>query len=82
MLRLLADENIPKKLVTFLRQYGVDIIRSQDLGIRGVSDRELVNIANELERTILTRRRRFYSTKSLISYKAWNNLYFLPAFQE
>ena len=55
MLRLLADENIPKKLVTFLRRYGVDAIRLQDLGTRGISDRELVSIANKLERTILTR---------------------------
>ncbi len=55
MLRLLADENIPKKLVTFLKQYGVDVARLQDLGIRGISDRELVNIANKLEKTILTR---------------------------
>ncbi len=55
MLKLLADENIPKKLVTLLRQRGVDIIRLQDLSIRGISDRELVNIANNLDRTILTR---------------------------
>ena len=55
MLKLLADENIPKKLVTFLRQYNVNVARLQDLGIRGISDRELVNIANKLERTILTR---------------------------
>ncbi len=55
MLRLLADENIPKKLVTFLRRYGVDVTRLQDLSPRGISDRELVNIANKLERTILTR---------------------------
>ena len=33
----------------------LDIIRLQDLGTRGVSDRELINIANEHERKILTR---------------------------
>ncbi len=70
MLRLLADENIPKKLVTFLRQYGVDVTRLQDLGIRGISDKELVNIANELERIILTRDADFTvpSLLSLIRY--------------
>ena len=70
MLRLLADENIPKKLVTFLRQYGVDVTRLQDLGIRGISDRELVNIANELERIVLTRDADFTipSLLSLIRY--------------
>ncbi|MCE4614048.1 MAG: DUF5615 family PIN-like protein [Desulfurococcales archaeon] len=55
MLRLLADENIPKKLVISLKRYGVNVARLQDLGTRGISDRELANIANELERTILTR---------------------------
>ncbi len=55
MLRLLADENIPKKLVTFLRQYGVEVTRLQDLGTRGITDKELINTANRLGRTILTR---------------------------
>ncbi len=55
MLRLLADENIPRKLVISLRQQGLDVTRLQDLGTRGVSDRELSNIANELGRSILTR---------------------------
>ncbi|MEB3758249.1 MAG: DUF5615 family PIN-like protein [Desulfurococcales archaeon] len=55
MLRLLADENIPRKLVILLRQQGMDVTRLQDLGTRGVSDRELSNIANELGRSILTR---------------------------
>ena len=70
MLRILADENIPKKLIVFLRQYGVDVTRLQDLGIRGISDRELVNIANELERIILTRDADFTvpSLLSLIRY--------------
>ncbi|MEB3788866.1 MAG: DUF5615 family PIN-like protein [Desulfurococcales archaeon] len=70
MLRLLADENVPKKLVTFLRRYGVDVTRLQDLGTRGISDRELVNIANELERIILTRDADFTvpSLLSLIRY--------------
>jgi len=55
LLKLLADENIPKKLVAFLRQYGVDVVRLQDLASRGISDRELIDIANEHERVILTR---------------------------
>jgi len=55
LLKLLADENIPKKLVAFLKQYGVDIARLQDLALRGISDEELINIANNFERTILTR---------------------------
>jgi len=55
LLKLLADENIPKKLVTLLKRLGIDILRLQDLGIRGISDKELVNMANDLKRTVLTR---------------------------
>ena len=55
MLKLLADENIPRRLVILLKTRGVDIIRLQDLGARGVSNQELVRIANRLTRTILTR---------------------------
>ncbi len=42
-------------LVAFLMQYGVDTARLQGLATRGISDEELANIANELERTMLTR---------------------------
>ncbi len=55
MLRLLADENIPKKLVLLLRKLGIDIIRLQDLNLRGIDDKEVINTSNRLERTILTR---------------------------
>ncbi len=55
MLRLLADENIPKKLAILLKKLNVDITRLQDLGLRGISDKELINTANGLGRTILTR---------------------------
>ncbi len=55
MLRLLTDENIPRRLVALLKRYGVDVIRLQDLNMRGVSDQELARIASQLGRTILTR---------------------------
>ena len=55
MLRLLADENIPRKIVVLLKKLNVDVIRLQDTGKRGISDKELINIANSLKRTILTR---------------------------
>ena len=38
-----------------MRQKSVDVARLQDLGTRGISDKELVNTANKLEMTILTR---------------------------
>ena len=74
MLRLLADENIPKKLVTFLRRYGVDVARLQDLDIRGISDKELVKIANDLKRVILTRDADF-TTPSLLSLIRYGVIY-------
>ncbi|GBF09062.1 conserved hypothetical protein [Aeropyrum pernix] len=55
MLKLLADENIPKRLVRLLHERGVNVIRLQDLRARGISDREVIKIANRLGRVILTR---------------------------
>lgn len=44
----------------------MDIIRLQDLNLRGISDKELINTANEFELTILTRDSDF-TTLSLLS---------------
>ena len=38
-----------------MRRYGIDVARLQDLSTRGISDKELINIANNHERVILTR---------------------------
>lgn len=53
MLKLLVGENT-KRLVLLLKKLNVDAIRLQDLDARGISGEELVGMANELERTILT----------------------------
>jgi predicted nuclease of predicted toxin-antitoxin system len=55
LLKLLADENVARRLVHLIREQGVDIIRLQDLGARGIDDRELVEISNRLGRAVLTR---------------------------
>jgi len=55
LLRLLADENVPRRLVRLLQQHEVDIIRLQNLGTRGIDDKELVEVSNRLGRAILTR---------------------------
>ncbi len=55
MLRLLADENVPKRLVKALKDLGIDVVRLQDLGLRGISDKEVISLAKDLERTILTK---------------------------
>ncbi len=45
LLKLPADENIPRRLAALLKQYDVNAVHMQDL----------VDIASKLERTILTR---------------------------
>ena len=55
MLKLLADENIPKRLVRLLREKGIDVVRIADLGLRGISDQDVISLANRLGRAILTR---------------------------
>ena len=65
MLRLLADENVPKRLVRLLVERGVDVVRVQDLGLRGIGDWELVEVANRLGRAVLTRDADFASPRVL-----------------
>jgi len=55
LLRLLADENVPRRLILLLREHRVGVIRLQDLGDNWVDDRELVEVSNRLGRAILTR---------------------------
>jgi len=55
LLRLLADENVPRRLIRLLQERGVDTIRLQDLGARGIDDKELIEMSNRLGRVILTR---------------------------
>ena len=53
--KLLADENVPWPLVKLLRSMGVDIEWIPDTNYRGISDKEVVRIANNNGRIILTR---------------------------
>ena len=63
--RLLADENIPKRLVNLLREEGVDIVRLQDVADRGLPDYEVITLANSEGRAILTRDRDFVENPRL-----------------
>ena len=74
MLKLLADENIPRRLVRLIEQQGVDAVRLQDLGVRGIRDRELAGTANRLGRTILTRDSDF-TTPELLAYARHGVIY-------
>ena len=53
--KLLADENIPWPLVRLLRGIGLDIIWIPETSYRGISDIEVINLANRDKRIILTR---------------------------
>lgn len=52
-MKFLANENIPRASVLFLRDAGLDIVAIGD-GFSGISDREVISFANEEGRTILT----------------------------
>ncbi len=64
----------PKMLVTLLRRYSVDVTRLRNLGIRGISDRELVDLANRLGRAILIRDADF-TLPSLLSLARYGVIY-------
>ena len=74
MLKLLADENIPKKLIRLVSR-DVDIIRLQDIGGRGLSDSLVIELANTLGRTIFTRDSDF--TRPEILSRVRNGVMFL-----
>lgn len=56
MAKLLADENVPLRLVEALRRMGHDVVRVQgpDVAIQGKADFEVLQIATSLERAVLT----------------------------
>ncbi len=53
--KLLADENIPWPLVRLLRNIGIDIVWIPETTYRGISDKEIVDLANSSGGIILTR---------------------------
>ena len=53
-LKLLADENISPKVVTFLREQGIDVLDVKEQQWFGKDDEELLEKANSQNRFILT----------------------------
>ena len=60
--KLLADENIPWPLVRLLRSMGPDVVWIPETRYRGISDREVVDLANSDGRVVLTRDSDFLET--------------------
>src|SRR5437867_9815432 len=56
MLRLLADENFNGEIVRglLLRRPELDLVRVQDVGLRGADDPQILNWAGEQNRIVLT----------------------------
>lgn len=53
-LKILADENVAPRVVTFLRQKGIDVSDVKENGWHGTEDRILMEIAHKEKRFILT----------------------------
>ena len=53
-LALLCDEHIPYPVIEGLRRRGVEVNTVQELGMRGASDREILQTARQQERVIYT----------------------------
>ena len=53
--KLLADENIPWPLVRLLRNMGLDVLWIPETRYRGISDDEVINMADSTKRIVLTR---------------------------
>jgi predicted nuclease of predicted toxin-antitoxin system len=53
LIKLLADENIPKKTVEALKQREIDIVSVADSS-SGLSDRAVIELANNENRVIVT----------------------------
>ncbi len=56
MARLLADENVPRRLVEALRERGHDVLTAQDAGLanRALPDADLLARASQEGRALLT----------------------------
>jgi predicted nuclease of predicted toxin-antitoxin system len=54
MSRFLIDENIPPAVARFLRNKGFDVKEVREAGIPGISDAEIMHLARQEERVLLT----------------------------
>lgn len=85
MVRLYADEQFPRQVVELLREFGYDILTTNESGNAGISDEAVLDFATKENRAILTfNRRDFFKLHKLkpnhsgiIACKAdtnWNRL--------
>lgn len=67
MIAFLADENLKRKIISGLlrRNPSVDVVRAQDVGLSGVDDRVLLEVAARHNRVLLT-----HDVQTLVGF-AW-----------
>ncbi len=53
-LRLLSDENIDPRVTAYLREAGFDVTDVYDTGLRGCPDQQVLDLAYQQQRVILT----------------------------
>ena len=53
-LKIFTDEHIGKAVVEQLQRRGVDVLRCEDVGMKGVDDRRLLEYATEYNYTLLS----------------------------
>jgi len=59
-MRLLADENIPRSAIEFLKARGYDVVTLQEIGKAGTTDEEVAMVAEREGRAVLTLDRDFH----------------------
>lgn len=70
MIAFLADENLKRKIISGLlrRNPSVDVVRAQDIGLSGVDDRILLEVAARHNRVLLT-----HDVQTLVGF-AWESV--------
>ena len=58
-MKLLADNDVYKITVDFLRQHGHDFVNAKELGLNKASDKELLEKAKIMDRLFITRDKDF-----------------------
>jgi len=53
-MRLLLDQNLRVQTKAFLRQLGHDVVNTRDLGLARATDREIMDVAVNQNRIVIT----------------------------
>lgn len=70
MIRLLLDQGLPRSAVAYLRNLGIDSVHTGDLGRAAASDAELLDLARQQERIVVTLDADFHALLALGQYSA------------